>query len=668
MSGWRDLKRGISRLHVLILVAVLAVSVLSAYFILQKESGIAKLAYVAGAEQSLTAGSLSKAITIQRQDADGKALALGSTIVILESTSENSTFYSDAGVTPATSVTIENGEENVSFWYRDSLLGSPTLNSSASGLSSATTSLTIVASSLDHFSVTTISNPQTAGTYFTIAVTALDQYGNTITDYNGSNTLSDTTGSITPSVTESFTNGVWTGSIAILKACANDVISTHGSSMSGISNVFVVEPSVLDHFSISSIANSQIAGVAFNITITAQDAYENIVTNYSDVNSLNDLSGSFSPRNTSAFSSGVWKGSITLFQPISDDVVFTSGSNKTGTNNAFNVTESSPPTFGTMTANATKTGQPVEITCVVNGACNLSSYMYSWNNTGTWENQTAVLFSSFVNSTAANAFLVGTWNNTGGNTVSIILYANDTSNSWSKSTQFNFTLVTPTESTEASENWAGYVVQSDIQNPQPTVTSVGASWAVPSVAFSLGATYSSEWIGISGFSSFDSTLIQVGTEQDCIGGQAFYAVWYELLPNSAITVNLNISPGDQINASIILSNSNLNQWLISISDLITGQQFQKYAYYASSRLSAEWIVERPVVGNRIASLADFGNITITNCQTTINSEMGAINSFPNVEILMYQSVVRGIGVTQLAAVSDLSSDGLSFDVTYVSAH
>jgi hypothetical protein len=30
-------------------------------------------------------------------------------------------------------------------------------------------------------------------------------------------------------------------------------------------------------------------------------------------------------------------------------------------------------------------------------------------------------------------------------------------------------------------NWAGYIIASDLQNPQPNVTSVNASWIVPEI-------------------------------------------------------------------------------------------------------------------------------------------------------------------------------------------
>ncbi len=174
--------------------------------------------------------------------------------------------------------------------------------------------------------------------------------------------------------------------------------------------------------------------------------------------------------------------------------------------------------------------------------------------------------------------------------------------------------------------------------------------------------FSAVWIGIGG--SFDTTLIQVGTEQDSIGGEGNYSAWYELLPQFSITIG-DVSPGDQINASIQLVNAGTNTWQINIQDLTLNQTFQNNFNYASSKLSAEWIVERPAIGRRgvtLAALADVGLVTINNCVATVGAQSGAISNFPAIQSIMYDTVRSTTGVTQLTAVPDLSADGLSFTV------
>jgi hypothetical protein len=217
-------------------------------------------------------------------------------------------------------------------------------------------------------------------------------------------------------------------------------------------------------------------------------------------------------------------------------------------------------------------------------------------------------------------------------------------------------------------NWAGYIVVSDVQNPQANVTGVSASWTVPTVTISSEDTLSAVWIGIGGL--FDSTLIQTGTEQDSIQGQSEYSAWVELLPQNAITIDtMTISPGDQMNASIQLVDANFDQWSITIQDLTTTQDYTGSFFYTSSQLSAEWIVERPEISSTrsrgtLTNLTDVGAVTFTDCQATISSETGPISSFPTVQSIMYQTVEQttGTGLTQLAAVSDLTDNGSSFTV------
>lgn len=210
-----------------------------------------------------------------------------------------------------------------------------------------------------------------------------------------------------------------------------------------------------------------------------------------------------------------------------------------------------------------------------------------------------------------------------------------------------------------SHNWAGYSVASDLNNPKPLVTSINASWTVPTVSVSIGYSYCATWIGVGG--QFDDTLIQAGTEQNSINGQATYSAWYELLPQGVVTIHsFSVFPGDRITASISLLNSTTSRWSIEIYDVTNGQSFQKSLVYDSSMLSAEWIVERPSVNTRVGNLADFGEITFTGCTATIDGKVGTISNFPFIQATMYNS--QNI---ELTTVSHLTPDGSSFTVYYV---
>ncbi len=215
-------------------------------------------------------------------------------------------------------------------------------------------------------------------------------------------------------------------------------------------------------------------------------------------------------------------------------------------------------------------------------------------------------------------------------------------------------------------NWAGYVVASDMQNPQPTITDISASWNVPTVSPSVNDTFSAAWIGIGG--QFDKTIIQCGTEQDSINGQTQYSAWYELLPRNSVTIRtINVSPGDIMQASIQITNPTLNQWVINITDITNGQTFQNTVTYTSSQLSAEWIIERPLVNNVISTLANFGTLTFSNCTATISSTTGAAGTFPTNELVMYSSASSTNSGVQLTDVSSINPDGTSFTVNYLTS-
>jgi hypothetical protein len=207
-----------------------------------------------------------------------------------------------------------------------------------------------------------------------------------------------------------------------------------------------------------------------------------------------------------------------------------------------------------------------------------------------------------------------------------------------------------------SSDWSGYIVASDLNYPRPSVTSVNGSWTVPTVNVSLGDSFSAAWIGIGG--RFDGTLIQTGTEQDSLRGQGTYWAWYELFDHNAVTIDsLSLVPGDRISASISLLDPTTSMWSIEIYDLTNEQSFQKNVVYTSSLLSAEWILERPTINGRTMTLADFGQVTFTDCTANVSSVVGTVSSFPHSQIIMYDGQNA-----QLVSVSPLISSGSSFTV------
>jgi hypothetical protein len=176
----------------------------------------------------------------------------------------------------------------------------------AASITGTSPSIDVGAAPSPHFSITAPANA-TAGTAFNFTVSALDGANNPLTSYSGtiSFTSSDSQASLPGN--SMLTNG--TGSFsATLKTAGNQIVSasdTVTASMNGTSNGINVIPAAATHFSVSTptYVNS---GTAFESTVTALDAWNNMATGYSGIvhftstDSLADLPADSSVTNGSS--------------------------------------------------------------------------------------------------------------------------------------------------------------------------------------------------------------------------------------------------------------------------------------------------------------------------------------------------------------------------------
>ena len=169
------------------------------------------------------------------------------------------------------------------------------------------------------------------------------------------------------------------------------------------------------------------------------------------------------------------------------------------------------------------------------------------------------------------------------------------------------------QNTWAAENWSGYAETG-------TFTGVSGTWTVPAVSATSSSTYSSAWIGVDGFN--DNDLIQTGTEQDYYSGAAHYDAWWEILPAAETEISTStypVAPKDQMSATIYETTttsgggggfgrhhtSSEHVWDITISNITEHWSFSTSQSYSGPGSSAEWIMEAPEVGGRIAALAHY---------------------------------------------------------------
>jgi hypothetical protein len=124
----------------------------------------------------------------------------------------------------------------------------------------------------------------TAGTSFSVTITAVDQYGNTATGYNGSPglTTTDTGAAVVLPATVKLTKGTATFSATLVTAGNQTITATDSTvspSLTGTSNKILVGAGPLSKFVLSA-TSPEAAGTSFAVGITAVDAYGNTVTSY----------------------------------------------------------------------------------------------------------------------------------------------------------------------------------------------------------------------------------------------------------------------------------------------------------------------------------------------------------------------------------------------------
>ena len=279
--------------------------------------------------------------TVSNSQTAGKAFSI--TITAKSSTGNTVTSYTGTNTLTVSSGTItptSTGAFTAGVWTGQVTLSQAgtgiSISTSGGGKSGKSNSFTVNPGALDHFIFNSIAT-QTVGTAFSITVTAKDLNENTVTSYTGTNTLSASSGTISPTSTSKFTSGIWTGSVTLSVSGSEISIGTFGSSKFGRSNYFTVNAIVLDHFIFNTISSPQTAGSAFTTTITAKASNGNTVTSYTGRPTLSASTGTINPTMTGAFSNGVWTGTITTTGAGSGITITATDSTHSGQSNSFTI-------------------------------------------------------------------------------------------------------------------------------------------------------------------------------------------------------------------------------------------------------------------------------------------------------------------------------------------
>jgi len=218
-----------------------------------------------------------------------------------------------------------------------------------------------------------------------------------------------------------------------------------------------------------------------------------------------------------------------------------------------------------------------------------------------------------------------------------------------------------------SFNWSGYA-QDDSNG---TYKAVQDTWTVPTVTKLAGSQYSSDWVGVGGFS--DGTLVQAGTEADNIGGTVTYDAWTEILPAAEVVIpGLAIHPGNKIKTTVKETSAGI--WKMTVQDLTTGKSGSRTVHYSSSGASAEAVHERPCIADGCASTSDLARLTKTS---KVTFDPGRLSTAPAGTPVWHPLLkvvpgaalneifmINNAGTAVIAAPSAPDSDGDGFAVAY----
>lgn len=212
-----------------------------------------------------------------------------------------------------------------------------------------------------------------------------------------------------------------------------------------------------------------------------------------------------------------------------------------------------------------------------------------------------------------------------------------------------------------SSNWSGYAVATSLSSPMANaVSDVKGQWTVTPVTGGTTNTYSSVWVGIDGYS--DGTVEQIGIEEDWYNGAPRYYAWYEMYPKWPVVISsVPIAAGDTISAEVSFIGN--NKFTLTITNLTSGKTYTTVQRAKAQRSSAEWIAEAPSSRKGVLPLTNFGTVSFTAAQATINGHSGPIND----PAWQYDaiSMVTSAGSVK-AAPSALSPAGSDFDVVWSS--
>ena len=144
---------------------------------------------------------------------------------------------------------------------------------------SAETNIAVKPNPQGYLVVTLPNDKIVAGEEFQMSITAYKGDGTVNRDFAGPVELSDSTDTITPRLTAKFTNGTWTGNIAINSGEEATVIKAAGQQVLGVSNNLAIE----NKYNVQRSEDAGILGAVYNFVAGVGQAIANFFHSFINV-------------------------------------------------------------------------------------------------------------------------------------------------------------------------------------------------------------------------------------------------------------------------------------------------------------------------------------------------------------------------------------------------
>jgi hypothetical protein len=273
-----------------------------------------------------------------------------------------------------------------------------TVRATESALEGTSPSLTVKAAATKKFSVPTPSE-QEASVAFNVTLTATDEYGNLTTAYTGAKTLAWSGPANAPSgqapeypasaTAVTFTEGVGTAASIKLYDAVSTTLKAKEGAIEGTSGSFTVKAGPATSFSLPA-QSERTAGTAFNVTVTAWDAWHNTAKSYTGAKTLAWSGPASSPGGqassypaTVTFASGAGTASIKLYDAQSTTLKASEGTLE-GATGSFTVKAAATKKFSVPTPSEQEAGVAFNVTLTATDEWGNLTTSYAESKTLTW--------------------------------------------------------------------------------------------------------------------------------------------------------------------------------------------------------------------------------------------------------------------------------------------